>query len=58
MYNLQNFEKLAVDEGLTDPETLESAKTLDEIVQNLSKSFSEGSEYFQVRLFEQFFFVK
>ena len=47
--DLQNFEKLSFDEGLTDPETAEAAKTLDQIVQNLSKSFTEGSEYFQVR---------
>ena len=46
--DLQNFEKLSAEEGLEDRETLESAKTLDEVVHNLAKSFSEGSEYFQV----------
>jgi WASH complex subunit 7 len=47
--DLQNFENLAVEEGLEDRETLEAARTLDGVVHNLAKSFSEGSEYFQVR---------
>ena len=47
--DLQNFETLARQEGLEDAETLEAARTLDEVVQDLAKSFSEGSEYFQVR---------
>lgn len=49
--DLQNFESISRQEGLDDPETLEAAKTLDEIVQNLSKSFCEGNEYFQVRFY-------
>ena len=48
--DIQDYEKLSSDEGLADPETIEAAKTLNEIVQNLAKSFTEGSEYFQVGL--------
>jgi len=48
--DIQNFEKITIDEGLTDPEVLEAAKTLDEVVSNLANSFIEGSEYFQVQI--------
>lgn len=48
--DIQNFEKITLDEGITDPEVIEAAKTLDEVVGNLTKSFTEGSEYFQVFL--------
>lgn len=45
--DIPNFEQLSIEEGMSDDAT-QAAKTLDEVVQNLAKNFSEGNEYFQL----------
>ena len=47
--DIPKFENLTVDEGLnTIPETIEAAKTLDLVVENLSQNFTDSTEYFDV----------
>ena len=47
--DIPKFENLSVDEGLnTIPETIEAAKTLDLVVENLSQNFTDSTEYFDV----------
>ena len=50
--DIPKFENLTVDEGLnTIPETIEAAKTLDLVVENLSQNFTDSTEYFEVCMF-------
>ena len=47
--DIPNFENLTIEEGLDGTfETIEAAKTLDLVVENLSKNFSDTTEYFEV----------
>ena len=47
--DIPKFENLSVDEGLDSiPETIEAAKTLDLVVENLSQNFTDSTEYFEV----------
>lgn len=48
--DIPSFEQLSMEEGMVADETVEAAKTLDEVVANLSKNFSDSTEYFQVCL--------
>ena len=52
--DIPNFEQLTIEEegGSLQNDTIgEAAKTLDEVVANLVKNFSDSTEYFQVRSF-------
>ena len=49
--DIPKFENLSVDEGLDSiPETIEAAKTLDLVVENLSQNFTDSTEYFEVSI--------
>ena len=59
--DIPNFEQLTIEEVQSQTEQLqndtiarEAAKTLDEVVANLVKNFSDNTEYFQVRAFSPF----
>ena len=49
--DIPNFEQLTIEDGLQNDTIGEAAKTLDEVVANLVKNFSDSTEYFQVRSF-------
>ena len=54
--DIPSFEQLTIEEevgGVGNKDTMasEAAKTLDEVVANLVKNFSDSTEYFQVRSF-------
>ena len=46
--DIPNFEQLTIEDGLQNDTIGEAAKTLDEVVANLVKNFSDSTEYFQV----------
>ena len=46
--DIPNFEQLTIEDGLQNDTIEEAAKTLDEVVANLVKNFSDSTEYFQV----------
>ena len=48
--DVPNFEQTAVNDRMSS-EGVEAAKTLDAVVHNLIKNFSDGNNYFQVRHF-------
>ena len=55
--DIPKFENLSVDEGLDSiPETIEAAKTLDLVVENLSQNFTDSTEYFEVSIKSILFF--
>ena len=55
--DIPKFENLSVDEGLDSiPETIEAAKTLDLVIENLSQNFTDSTEYFEVSIKSILFF--
>ena len=55
--DIPKFENLSVNEGLDSiPETIEAAKTLDLVVENLSQNFTDSTEYFEVSIKSILFF--
>ena len=61
--DIPSFEKLTLEEevgGVDNNDTIasEAAKTLDEVVANLGKNFSDSTEYFQVCFLYPFFSIE
>ncbi len=46
--DVPNFEKLSLEEGMSDGEVKAAAVMLDKVVENLTRNFSEGTEYFEL----------
>ena len=49
--DIPSFERLTIEEIGNDTMACQAAKTLDEVVANLGKNFSDSTEYFEVSFF-------